>query len=70
MTRKIIRVQNDDASSIIPIKYVYHSRPFNSTNIIFEIKDITFMDAGYYGGGTSEIAARSGQDGIFLLVKG
>lgn len=38
-------------------KCAYTSRPFNSTNIEFEIRDITLEDAGYYNGGMSAEAA-------------
>uniref|UniRef100_A0A8W8MRY2 Ig-like domain-containing protein n=1 Tax=Magallana gigas TaxID=29159 RepID=A0A8W8MRY2_MAGGI len=50
-------------------KYTYLTRPFNSTNIMFEIKDITLDDAGYYNGGTGAGAAWSG-GGVVLIVKG
>uniref|UniRef100_A0A8W8J6F4 Ig-like domain-containing protein n=1 Tax=Magallana gigas TaxID=29159 RepID=A0A8W8J6F4_MAGGI len=50
-------------------KYAYTSRPFNSTNIVFEIRDITLDDAGYYNGGMSADAAWSG-GGVVLIVSG
>uniref|UniRef100_A0A8W8MYZ4 Elongator complex protein 5 n=1 Tax=Magallana gigas TaxID=29159 RepID=A0A8W8MYZ4_MAGGI len=50
-------------------KYTYLTRPFDSTNIMFEIRDITLDDAGYYNGGTSVKAAYSGED-VVLLVSG
>ncbi|XP_065931252.1 uncharacterized protein [Magallana gigas] len=50
-------------------KYTYLTRPFTSTNIMFEIKDITLDDAGYYNGGTGAGAAWSG-GGVVLIVKG
>uniref|UniRef100_K1QI22 Ig-like domain-containing protein n=1 Tax=Magallana gigas TaxID=29159 RepID=K1QI22_MAGGI len=50
-------------------KYAYTSRPFNSTNIVFEIRDITLDDAGYYNGGLSADAAWSG-GGVVLIVSG
>uniref|UniRef100_A0A8W8J2A4 Ig-like domain-containing protein n=1 Tax=Magallana gigas TaxID=29159 RepID=A0A8W8J2A4_MAGGI len=48
-------------------KYAYTSRPFNSTNIVFEIRDITLNDAGYYNGGMSADAAWAG-GGVVLIV--
>lgn len=50
-------------------KYTYNSRPFNSTNIVFEIRDITLYDAGYYNGGMFANAAGSG-GGVVLIVSG
>lgn len=50
-------------------KYTYTSRLFDSTNIVFEIKDITLYDAGYYNSGTSDEAAWSG-GGVVLIVSG
>ncbi|XP_052692716.1 uncharacterized protein LOC128170993 isoform X1 [Crassostrea angulata] len=43
-------------------KYTYLTRPFASTNIMFEIRDITLDDAGYYNGGFTAEAAWSGGD--------
>uniref|UniRef100_A0A8W8P3Z9 Uncharacterized protein n=1 Tax=Magallana gigas TaxID=29159 RepID=A0A8W8P3Z9_MAGGI len=48
-------------------KYTYLTRPFGSTNIMFEIRDITLDDAGYYNGGTTAEAAWSG-GGVVLIV--
>lgn len=67
--KTVIQVRGDGATSINAEKYVYHSRPFNSTNVVFEVKNITLMDAGYYGGGTTQINARRGQ-GVILVVRG
>lgn len=50
-------------------KYSYLTRPFTSTNIMFEIGDITVDDAGYYNGETSAAAALSGS-GVVLIVSG
>lgn len=50
-------------------KYTYTSRPFNSTNIEFEIRDITLEDAGYYNGGKSAEAAWS-SGGTVLIISG
>ena len=49
--------------------YEYLSRPLNSTNITFMIRDITLDDAGYYAGGTKAEAAWSG-GGVVLIVLG
>lgn len=48
-------------------KYAYTSRPFDSTNIEFEIRNITLEDAGYYNGGMSADAGWSG-GGVVLIV--
>uniref|UniRef100_K1QMP1 Uncharacterized protein n=1 Tax=Magallana gigas TaxID=29159 RepID=K1QMP1_MAGGI len=48
-------------------KYTYLTRPFTSTNIMFEIRDITLDDAGYYNGGTWAVYAWSG-GGVVLIV--
>ena len=50
-------------------KYEYLSKPLNSTNITFMIRDITLDDAGYYTSGTKEEDARSG-GGVVLIVLG
>ena len=46
-------------------KYEYVSRPYDSTNITFEIRDITADDAGYYNGG---ITAAWSDGGVVLIV--
>lgn len=50
-------------------KYTYLARPYNSTNIMFEIRNITLDDAGYYNGGTTAYAAWWG-GGVVLIVSG
>ncbi|XP_061185144.1 uncharacterized protein LOC133193191 [Saccostrea echinata] len=50
-------------------KYIYHSRPFNSLNIQFEVKNISRKDCGYYFGGTIEAQSSSTQ-AVVLLVQG
>lgn len=50
-------------------KYTYITRPFDSTNIMFEISNITLGDSGYYNSGISSEAAWSG-GGAVLIVKG
>ncbi|XP_062611781.1 uncharacterized protein LOC134273614, partial [Saccostrea cucullata] len=60
----IFHEYNGSVSAIIQIgnviqmktkKYIYHSRPFNSVNILFEVRNITLEDAGYYFGSPSQI---------------
>lgn len=50
-------------------KYVYLSKPHNSVNISFEIRNITLDDAGYYNSGLSTDDAESG-GGVVLIVYG
>ena len=50
-------------------KYNYLSRSLTSSNILFEIRDITRDDAGYYNGGVSAYALRAG-GGVVLIVTG
>ncbi|XP_062606257.1 carcinoembryonic antigen-related cell adhesion molecule 5-like isoform X2 [Saccostrea cucullata] len=50
-------------------KYVYHTRPLDSVNIQFEVKNITVQDAGYYAGGPSKADALTGE-GVVLVVFG
>ncbi|XP_061180582.1 uncharacterized protein LOC133189191 [Saccostrea echinata] len=51
-------------------KYVYHTRPFDSVNILFEVRNITTEDAGYYVGGGSEEDVWSQGGGVVLVVSG
>ncbi|XP_062612072.1 uncharacterized protein LOC134273867 [Saccostrea cucullata] len=51
-------------------KYAYHSKPFNSVNILFEVRDITTGDAGYYVGSPTEADAWEGERGVVLIVSG
>lgn len=70
--RTIISIGSSEVSygvGTVSKKYAYLTRPFNSTNIMFEIRDITLGDAGYYNGGISSDAAWSG-GGVVLIVKG
>lgn len=50
-------------------KYEYLTEPYNSTNITFEIKNVTLKDAGYYNGGTQKDDAMS-CGGVVLIVYG
>lgn len=55
--------------NISEAKHTYLSKPYNSTNIMFTIRDLTIDDAGYYNGGTSAEVALSG-GGVVLIVTG
>lgn len=50
-------------------KYKYLTKPYNSTNIMLEVKNVTLGDAGYFNGGADEKAATSG-GGVVLIVYG
>nr|XP_022310800.1 uncharacterized protein LOC111116098 isoform X3 [Crassostrea virginica] len=65
--KSIIEVTSDGVTKMQTEKYEYHSYPYNSTHISFEIKNVSLEDAGYYAGGvTSEAAWLEG--GIILIV--
>ena len=67
--KSIIEVTSDGVTKMQTEKYEYHSYPYNSTHISFEIKNVSLEDAGYYAGGvTSEAAWLEG--GIILIVNG
>lgn len=51
------------------LKYNYLTKPYNSINITFEIKNVTLGDAGYYNGGPQEDDATS-CGGVVLIVYG
>lgn len=42
----------DYGIDVLSSKYTYLTRPLNSTNMMFEIRNITLDDAGFYNGGT------------------
>ena len=68
-TDNVIIEINQDRATLRRSKYQYVSRPYNSTNIAFEIRDITADDAGHYYGGTiPEAAWYCG--GVVLIVHG
>ena len=67
-SKSIIQVTSDNVTTRVD-KYEYLSQPFNSTDIMFMIRDITLDDAGYYTGGIKEEDARSG-GGVVLIVFG
>lgn len=52
---------------VLSPKYIYLTRPLNSTNMMFEIRNITLDDAGFYNGGITYNAAMSG-GGVVLIV--
>nr|XP_022306370.1 uncharacterized protein LOC111112826 isoform X2 [Crassostrea virginica] len=66
VNRSIIEVTSSSAT-FDETEYEYQSRPFDSTNINFTIKDVSRADAGYYNGGLSPEAAWSG-GGVVLIV--
>lgn len=66
-TASIMQV-NHEGATLSP-KYSYLTRPFNSTNIMFEIRNITLDDAGYYYGGIFFNGAGFG-GGVILIVSG
>lgn len=63
----IMRVYHEGAT--LSPKYSYLTRPFNSTNIMFEIRNITLDDAGYYYGGIIFNDEGFG-GGVILIVSG
>lgn len=68
----IIKIQDGQVKygdAEISTKYSYVTKPYNSTNIMFEIRDISRNDAGYYNGGVGADAARS-SGGVVLIVLG
>lgn len=65
---EILTVNHNEARES-DIKYKYLTRPYNSTNVMFEIKDVTLDDAGYYNGGETLDEARS-CGGVVLIVNG
>lgn len=50
-------------------KYKYLTKPYNSKNIMLEVKNVTLGDAGYFNGGEDTKAATSG-GGVVLIVYG
>lgn len=68
MNRSIIQIISSGAT-FDETKYEYHSRPFNSTNIAFNIRNIARDDAGYYNSGLDAEAAWS-DGGVVLIVHG
>nr|XP_022305650.1 uncharacterized protein LOC111112446 isoform X3 [Crassostrea virginica] len=68
-SEKIIRIDSKGFIVTNQSKYTYKSLPYNSTNISFEIKDITLNDAGYYVAGSQTDTALSG-GGVVLIVLG
>ncbi|XP_052710539.1 hemicentin-1-like [Crassostrea angulata] len=66
-TALIMEVYHEGAT--LSPKYSYLTRPFNSTNIMFEIRNITLDDAGYYYGGIFFNGAGFG-GGVILIVSG
>ncbi|XP_061170403.1 uncharacterized protein LOC133179725 [Saccostrea echinata] len=63
----VIRIENADPPPTK--KYIYHTRPFYSVNILLEVRNITVEDAGYYVGGPAAADAWKGE-GVALTVSG
>lgn len=65
--RRIIEFSSGNTSKTDRSKYRYISQSDNSTNISFEIKNISLEDAGYYTSGpsTGEVV-----NGYYLIVVG
>ena len=69
VNRSVIELTSNGVTKMQKEKYEYHSYPYNSTHISFEIKNVSLEDAGYYAGGvTSEAAWLEG--GIILIING
>lgn len=68
-TQKILEVDGKNGPKASKLKYEYLTKPYNSTNITFEIKNVTLGDAGYYNGGVQEDHATS-CGGVVLIVYG
>lgn len=64
-TKKILDIDGSGPSQ----KYKYLTEPYNSTNITFEIENVTLGDAGYYNSGEQANAATS-CGGVVLIVYG
>lgn len=67
-TKKIFDIDGQNGSGPSQ-KYKYLTEPYNSTNITFEIENVTLGDAGYYNGGAQANAATS-CGGVVLIVYG
>lgn len=67
-TKGILKIDGKDGPRESD-KYKYLTKPYNSTNIRLEVKDVTLGDAGYFNGGVDENAATSG-GGVVLIVYG
>lgn len=65
----ILEVDGKNRQKASKLKYEYLTEPYNSTNITFEIKNVTLGDAGYYNGGAQKDDATS-CGGVVLIVYG
>lgn len=68
-TENILVVDGKNGQKASKLKYNYLTEPYNSTNITFEIKNVTLGDAGYYNGGAQKDHATS-CGGVVLIVYG
>ncbi|XP_062595952.1 carcinoembryonic antigen-related cell adhesion molecule 5-like [Saccostrea cucullata] len=55
---------------VMSAKYEYQTRPFDSVNISFKVRNITVDDAGYYFGSLSGKESLSRKGGVVLIVFG
>lgn len=72
VNKTIFQLQNEGilyGGHNVSNKYRYITRPYNSVNISFEIRDTTVDDAGYYAGGPTADSAWSGGE-VVLIVSG
>lgn len=67
-TKKIFDIDGQNGSGPSQ-KYKYLTKPYNSTNITFEIENVTLGDAGYYNGGAKADEATA-CGGVVLIVYG
>nr|XP_022305369.1 uncharacterized protein LOC111112254 [Crassostrea virginica] len=65
--KSIIELTSNGVTNMQKEKYEYHSHPYNSTHISFEIKNVSLEDAGYYAGGVTSGAAWL-EGGSILIV--
>lgn len=74
-TEAIFQISSRSSSEVLfggsknSTKYTYITRPYTSTNISFEIENVTMADAGYYNGGVQRTEAGIG-GGVVLIVLG
>lgn len=66
-TKEILKIDGKDGPGESD-KYKYLTKPYNSTNIMLEVKDVTLGDAGYFNGGDEKAATSGG--GVVLIVYG
>ncbi|XP_062605647.1 hemicentin-1-like [Saccostrea cucullata] len=65
----IMTVTNTTYKTDFKMKYLYHAKP-GSANVLFEVRNISVEDAGYYVGSGSESKAFLSAKGVVLVVSG